>query len=77
MGAGRADGYPVALFETGAINRDVVTYMRAKGYDLSGFARDNWARLGPLLRGKIHMFAGEMDEPPSQPGCLQIPGDGD
>lgn len=58
------DGYPVALFDkkTGAINRDVVTYMRAKGYDLSGFARDNWARLGPLLRGKIHMFAGEMDD---------------
>lgn len=58
------DGYPVALFDkrTGAINRDVVTYMRAKGYDLSAFARDNWARLGPLLRGKIHMFAGEMDE---------------
>ena len=58
------DGYPVALFDkkTGAINREVVSYMRAKGYDLSGFARDNWARLGPLLRGKIHMFAGEMDD---------------
>lgn len=58
------DGYPVALFDkkTGAINRDVATYMRAKGYDLSAFARDNWTRLGPLLRGKIHMFAGEMDE---------------
>ena len=59
-----ADGYPVLLFDkkTGAINRDVVKYMREKGYDLSGFARDNWARLGPLLRGKIHMFAGEMDD---------------
>jgi putative esterase len=59
-----ADGYPVLLFDkkTGAINRDVVKYMRDKGYDLSGFARDNWARLGPLLRGKIHMFAGEMDD---------------
>ena len=58
------DGYPVALFDkkTGAINRDVVTYMRAKGYDLSGLARDNWTRLAPLLRGKIHMFAGEMDD---------------
>jgi len=58
------DGYPVPLFDkkTGAINRDVVTYMRAKGYDLSAFARDHWTRLGPLLRGKIHVFAGEMDE---------------
>ncbi len=59
-----ADGYPVPLFDkkTGAINRDVVSYMRASGYDLSGYARDNWARLGPKLRGKINMFAGEMDE---------------
>jgi len=64
--ARRADGHTiwVPLFDkkTGAINRDVVTYMRAKGYDLSAFARDHWTRLGPLLRGKIHMFAGEMDE---------------
>jgi hypothetical protein len=44
----------------GPSDREVVTYMRARGYDLPGFARDNWARLGPLLRGKIHVFAGEM-----------------
>jgi hypothetical protein len=59
-----ADGYPVALFDkkTGVINRDVAAYMRAKGYDLSAFARDNWPRLGPLLRGKLNFFAGEMDD---------------
>ena len=36
--------------------------MRAKGYDLSGYARDNWPTLGSKLRGKINMFAGEMDD---------------
>ena len=58
------DGYPVLLFDkkTGAINREVVSYMRAKGYDLSGFTRDNWKRLGPLLSGKLNFFAGEMDD---------------
>jgi hypothetical protein len=58
------DGYPVPLFDprTGVIDRDVANYMRDNGYDLSAHVRHNWARLGPLLRGKIHMFAGEMDD---------------
>lgn len=59
-----ADGYPVLLYDkkTGVINKDVVKYMREKGFDLSGYARDNWATLGPKLRGKLHFFAGEMDD---------------
>src|SRR3546814_13536727 len=36
--------------------------MRKNGFDLSGYARDNWATLGPKLRGKLHFFAGEMDD---------------
>src|SRR3546814_20523801 len=36
--------------------------MRENGYDLSGYARDNWATLGPKLRGELHFFAGEMDD---------------
>jgi len=58
------DGYPVMLYDykTGVINKDVVKYMREKGFDLSGYARDNWATLGPKLRGKLHFFAGEMDD---------------
>lgn len=58
------DGYPVLLFDkqTGAIDHDVANYMREHGYDLSAYARDNWATLGPRLRGKINLFSGEMDD---------------
>lgn len=58
------DGYPVPLFDkrTGAIDRKVVEYMRANGYDLSEYTRRNWATLGPKLRGKLNFFAGEMDD---------------
>ena len=58
------DGYPVMLYDykTGVINKDVVKYMRENGFDLSGYARDNWATLGPKLRGKLNFFAGEMDD---------------
>src|SRR3546814_11748171 len=57
------DGYPVLLYDkkTGAINKEVVRYMREHGFDLSGYARDNWSTLGPKLRGKLHIVAGEMD----------------
>ena len=58
------DGYPRLLFDkrSGAIDRGVATWMRDNGYDLSAFARDNWDRLAPLLRGKLNLFAGEMDD---------------
>ncbi len=58
-----ADGYPVPLWDkvTGKINRDVANYMRDHGYDLSYFVRTNWARLGPQLNGKLHLYCGEMD----------------
>jgi hypothetical protein len=58
------DGYPVALFDprTGVINREVANYMRDNGFDLSAHLRRNWATLGPQLRGRINMFAGEMDD---------------
>jgi Putative esterase len=57
------DGYPVLLFDklTGAINRDVATYMRENGYDLTEYTRRNWPALGPKLVGKLNFFAGEMD----------------
>lgn len=59
-----ADGYPKLLFDkrSGAIDREVAAWMRDNGYDLSAFARAHWDRLGPLLRGKLHLFAGEMDD---------------
>ncbi|HET9986717.1 MAG TPA: alpha/beta hydrolase-fold protein [Longimicrobiales bacterium] len=58
------DGYPVPLWDkkTGVINRDVARYMREHGYDLRDYAERNWATLGPKLAGKLHFFAGDMDD---------------
>ncbi|HEY1837169.1 MAG TPA: alpha/beta hydrolase-fold protein [Rhizomicrobium sp.] len=58
-----SDGYPVLLFDklTGKIDHDVANYMRDHGYDLTEYARQNWAMLGPKLRGKLHFVSGEMD----------------
>jgi len=58
------DGYPVPLFDprTGVINREVATYMRDHGYDLTARVRREWATLGPQLAGRINLFAGDMDD---------------
>jgi hypothetical protein len=57
------DGYPVPLWDklTGTIDRTVATYMRDHGYDLRSYAQQNWSTLGPKLAGKLHFFAGDMD----------------
>jgi hypothetical protein len=36
--------------------------MRDHGYDLREYAQRNWATLGPKLAGKLHFFAGDMDD---------------
>jgi len=57
------DGYPKGLWDkrTGKIDHSVAIYMRDHGYDLSYNIRTNWATLGPKLRGKIHVYVGDMD----------------
>jgi len=57
------DGYPKPLWDkkTGRIDHSVALYMRDHGYDLSYNIRTNWATLGPKLRGKIHVYVGDMD----------------
>ena len=35
--------------------------MRDHGYDISYNLKTNWATLGPKLRGKIHVYVGDMD----------------
>jgi Putative esterase len=57
------DGYPKPLWDkrTGKIDHSVALYMRDHGYDLSYNIRTNWASLGPKLRGKIHVYVGDMD----------------
>jgi hypothetical protein len=59
-----ADGYPKPLWNkvTGQIDREVAHYMREHGYDLREYAQRNWATLGPKLQGKLHFFAGDMDD---------------
>jgi hypothetical protein len=59
-----ADGYPVPLWDksTGAIDRAVAHYMRDNGYDLRTYAETHWPTLGPKLAGKLHVFAGDMDD---------------
>jgi len=57
-----ADGYPKPIFDkrTGVIDRDVARYWRDH-YDLSHILRRDWATLGPKLRGKLHIYVGDMD----------------
>ena len=59
-----ADGYPVPLWDkqTGKIDRAVATYWREHGFDLRDYAERNWMTIGPKLAGKLHFFAGDMDD---------------
>ncbi len=58
------DGYPLPLWDklTGQIDREVADYWRENGYDLREYAERNWTTLGPKLAGKLHFFAGDMDD---------------
>jgi hypothetical protein len=58
------DGYPKPLWDklTGKIDREVANYMREQGYDLREYAQRNWPVLGSKLAGKLHFFAGDMDD---------------
>lgn len=57
-----ADGYPQPIWDkkTGKIDRRVAEYWR-ENYDLGYILRRDWAKLGPKLQGKIHLYCGDMD----------------
>lgn len=57
------DGYPRPIWDrlTGKIDREVALYMRDHGYDLRYNLEKNWAKIGPDLVGKIHVYCGDMD----------------
>jgi hypothetical protein len=57
-----ADGYPHPIWDklTGEIDRSVAAYWR-EHYDLVHILERDWATLGPKLRGKIHIYVGDMD----------------
>lgn len=56
------DGYPKRIFnkETGDIDREVASYWR-ESYDLRHILQRDWTKLGPKLKGKIHIYCGDMD----------------
>jgi hypothetical protein len=58
----RADGYPVPIWdkETGIIDSTVAAYWY-EHYDLRHILQRDWKTLGPKLKGKIHIYCGDMD----------------
>jgi hypothetical protein len=56
------DGYPQPIFDkvTGNIDPEVAAYWR-EHYDLSHIIERDWAKLGPDLAGKIHIYVGTGD----------------
>ncbi len=56
------DGYPKPIWDrmTGKIDRSVAEYWR-ENYDLRYILERDWKTLGPKLKGKIHIYVGDMD----------------
>jgi hypothetical protein len=57
-----ADGYPKPIWNkvTGVIDPAVAQYWK-EYYDLSYILRRDWKTLGSKLKGKLHIFVGQMD----------------
>lgn len=56
------DGYPERMFnkETGVVNKQVTEYYR-EHFDLTHIIQRDWPKLGNDLKGKIHLYVGDMD----------------
>ncbi|HEX4899213.1 MAG TPA: alpha/beta hydrolase-fold protein [Pyrinomonadaceae bacterium] len=56
------DGYPKPIWNklTGEIDHSVAAYWR-EHYDLGHILKRDWAKLGPKLEGKLHIYVGEAD----------------
>jgi len=56
------DGYPRRLWDkySGEIDHEVASYWK-ENYDLRHIMERDWEKLGPKLRGKIHIYCGDMD----------------
>ncbi len=56
------DGYPKRIWDkkTGVIDAEIANYWK-ENYDLSYILKRDWAELGPKLKGKIHIYCGDMD----------------
>ena len=58
-----ADGYPADLWDnrTGTMHHQVAQWMKTHDVDLRDYLERHWARIGPQLVGKIHVYVGDMD----------------
>ena len=56
------DGYPQRIWnkQTGDINPEVANYWK-ENYDLRHILERDWDQLGEKLKGKIHIYCGDMD----------------
>jgi len=56
------NGYPKPIWDkrTGVIDKTVVSYWKER-YDLRAILERDWKTLGPKLKGKIHLYCGDMD----------------
>ena len=56
------DGYPQPIWDkyTGEIDHQVAEYWK-ENYDLAYIMKRDWNTLGPKLKGKIHIYCGDMD----------------
>jgi hypothetical protein len=56
------DGYPVRLFDkkTGVIDHKVADYWK-ENFDLTHIIQRDWPKIGEKLKGKIHLYVGDMD----------------
>ena len=56
------DGYPQRIYDksSGAIDSSVAAYWR-EHYDLTHIIKRDWPKIGEKLKGKIHIYVGDMD----------------
>lgn len=56
------DGYPQRIFDkyTGVIDTTVAAYWK-EHFDLTHIIKRDWPKLGEKLKGKIHLYVGDMD----------------
>jgi hypothetical protein len=56
------DGYPKRIYDknTGAIDTSVAAYWR-EHFDLTHIIKRDWPKIGNSLKGKIHIYVGDMD----------------
>ncbi len=57
-----ADGYPKRIWNkaTGEIDSNVAKFWK-ENYDLSYIMKRDWNKIGPKLKGRIHIYCGDMD----------------